>query len=141
VSYKCVIIGVPQRGQAQQAGTVAEVRKQLSLSNGLRSFAAYAADANQRFSAGPIGTIHLFSSQRQYGFEEPMAWVPNCELRRMHSYCQATRARSDVVATESPLTPLVKASACGQRQGMRWNHGAASQHLVHFGIETPCHER
>ena len=140
MSYESLIIGVPQRGQAQQAGTVPEIRKQLSLSNGPRSFAAYAADANQRFSPGPIGTIHLFSGQCQYRFKESVAWVPNCELRRMHPYCQAARACSDVVATESPLTPLVKALVCGERQWVCWNHGAALQHLAHFGVELPCHE-
>jgi hypothetical protein len=141
VSYESVIICVPQRGQAQQASTVPEIRQQLSLLNGPRSFAAYAADANQRFSPGPVGAIQLFSGQCQYGFEEPVAWVPNCELRRMHPYRQAARTCSDIVATESPLTPLVKAPVCGERQWVCWNHAAPPQHLAYSGIELPCHKR
>jgi hypothetical protein len=140
VSYKSVIVSVPQRGQAQQSGTVPEIRKQLSLSNGPRSFAAYAADANQRFSPSAIGAIHLLSGQCQYGFEEPVAWIPNRELRRMHPYCQAARTCSDVVTTESPLTPLVKAPVGGECQWVCWNHGAPLQHLAHLGIELPGHE-
>jgi hypothetical protein len=68
-----MIVGVLQRSQAQQSGTVAQICKQLRLLNGLGCRSTYAADANQRFSPVPICTIHFFSSQFQYGLEEPVA--------------------------------------------------------------------
>jgi hypothetical protein len=94
--------GVPERGQAQQHGVVAEAACEVRFRQGLVGRSADPGDQGE----GPVSVREpsdLFRSAPQDRFEEGVGGVPNLELGRVNSDGETSGPGIHVVADEGSL--------------------------------------
>ena len=133
-----VVGGVAERGQAEQAGVVAEAGQQGRFTDRLRRGAANAANADQRKQLPAIRAVHLLAGQREHGLEQPDLRVADRELRRVDADGEAAGARGGVVPRQRALMALVEPAAVIEGQRVRRNHQAPRQRLAYLLVhESP----
>ena len=96
------------RGKTEEAGVVAQVRKETCFLQGLRRFTTNSANTNQGFGAMAVGAIHFFCGEFQHGLEETNLRIANGELRGVNSDGKTAAARGNVIASEGALAAFVE---------------------------------
>ena len=103
-----VVVGIGERGEAQQARVVTELDGGLGLGYRL---ARRPADPGHEHAGAPRASRGRFGGELEHRTIEADAGVADGELRRVNADGQAARVRGEVVTGEGALAALVELSA------------------------------
>ena len=105
-----------QRAQAQQSRIVTVLQGGLGLAHRLPRVAQDARYLDEGAGVLPHKLVHRLRRQRQYRFQQPVFWLMQLELGRMHAHGHTAGAGRAVVAGQRALAPLIQLEVGGERE-------------------------
>ena len=125
-----LVIVVPQGGEAEQRGVVAERHRELRFAECLRGETAHAGDQDRTGSEAPV--VHGAPRQVEDRLQQLHAGIADGELRGVHADGDAAGAGIAVVPRQRHLAPLVELARFGHGERVGRNHQAAQQCAAKF---------
>src|SRR3954451_12216920 len=124
------------RSEAGKPCVVADVARGAGFSGGLPGRTGEARDQRQR-TLGPVR--RSLGGKLEHGTVE--ADIADRELRGVYADRKAAGAGVDVIARQRPLMRFVELAFGGEREGMRWQHGAVGDQLADLAVDlTVVHD-
>ena len=122
---------LPQRGETQQHGVIAERFRDFCFGRGLPGFATYAGDLYGRMG------FDFFRSKLEHRFEQIEFRIANCELSGVDAYGNPAGAGRKIVACERTLVTFIELAVFGQRKRVRGNDESFAQFVADMHQNFP----